>query len=221
MSASATLDLLSLACTRIAGAQTHILDRFSAIQSLFYSSVISAWRTTHARIAFWPRWRALFSIFAVAAEMAVPLFTQPSASKEELQNACSFIQSECSFNRRPYNLFSVVCGGLRPLFSGSPVEAEILASISSLLSPPSKDGSWYRRPSARYVPSAQEALFTCGGLDSLVASLGYPSALNKPAIARYQQLLHKSRCDLIPSAGALLWQSGCNLAISLVLLSWV
>ena len=159
--------------------------------------------------------------FAVAAEMAVPLFTQPSASKEELQNACSFIQSECSFNRRPYNLFSVVCGGLRPLFSGSPVEAEILASISSLLSPPSKDGSWYRRPSARYVPSAQEALFTCGGLDSLVASLGYPSALNKPAIARYQQLLHKSRCDLIPSAGALLWQSGCNLAISLVLLSWV
>jgi hypothetical protein len=113
------------------------------------------------------------------------LFTQPSASKEELQNACSFIQSECKCNRRPYDMFPVVCGGLRPLYSGSTTEAELLASINTLLSPPSPhDGTWSRLPSARYVPTAQQALFKCGGLDPLVTSLGFPSAVNRPAISR-------------------------------------
>ena len=126
--------------------------------------------------------------FAVAAAMSAPLFTLPSASQEDLQNACGFIRSECSCNRRPYDVLSVVCGGLRPLYSGSPIEAEIIASVCSLLSPPPpNDGAWHRRPNARYVPAAQELLFKCGGLDVLVACLGYPSALNKPAIARCVQ----------------------------------
>ena len=186
------------------------------------SSVRGARHTPGSHL--WPRWRAhslpCSQCFAVAAEMAAPLFTQPSASKEELQNACSIIQSECNSNHRPYNLFSLVCGGLRPLYSGAPIEAEIVASISILLSPPPNDGSWNRRPNARYVPSAQEALFKCGGLDSLVASLGYPSALNKPAIARYLHSLHRSRCFLILNAGVLLLQSGCNPATFLVPLTW-
>ena len=127
--------------------------------------------------------------------MSAPLFTLPSASKEDLQNACAFIQSECSCNRRPYDSLSVVCGGLRPLYSGAPIEAEIIASIISLLSPPAPhDGSWHRRPSSRYVPAAQEVLFKCGGLDVLVACLGYPSALNKPAIAKF---VHSSRKKLL------------------------
>ena len=126
--------------------------------------------------------------------MATPLFTQPSASKEELVSACNFIQAECNCSRRPYDMFSVVCGGLRPLYSGAPIEAELLASITSLLSPTLPyNGSWHRQPSARYFPAAQEALFKCGGLDLLVASLGYPSAINKPAAARYMHPRHEYR----------------------------
>ena len=121
-----------------------------------------------------------------AAAMSAPLFSQPSASKEELQNACSFVQSECNLHRRPYDMFSVLSGGLRPLYSGSSTESDLLTSINSLLSPPSPhDVSWNRQPGARYVPVAQEAFFKCGGLESLVASLRYPSAVNKPAICRY------------------------------------
>lgn len=136
----------------------------------------------------WPRW--LGHSFArsshCVAAMSAPLFSQPSASKEELQNACSFVQSECNLHRRPYDMFSVLSGGLRPLYSGSSTESDLLTSINSLLSPPSPhDVSWNRQPGARYVPVAQEAFFKCGGLESLVASLRYPSAVNKPAICRY------------------------------------
>jgi hypothetical protein len=125
--------------------------------------------------------------------MSAPLFTLPSASKDDLQNACTFIQSECSCNRRPYDSLVVVCGGLRPLYSGAPIEAEIIASIILLLSPPAPhDSFWHRRPSVRFVPAAQEFLFKCGGLDALVASLGYSSALNKPAIARFFHFRHRN-----------------------------
>jgi hypothetical protein len=128
----------------------------------------------------------LLRVVRVAAAMSAPLFSQPSASKEELQNACSFVQSECNLHRRPYDMFSVLSGGLRPLYSGSSTESDLLTSINSLLSPPSPhDVSWNRQPGARYVPVAQEAFFKCGGLESLVASLRYPSAVNKPAICRY------------------------------------
>jgi hypothetical protein len=128
---------------------------------------------------------------SVSAAMAAHLFTQPSASIEELANACNVIQSECNCNRRPYDMFSVVCGGLRALYSGAPIEAQLLASITSLLSPTLPyNGSWHRQPGARYFPAAQEALFKCGGLDLLVASLSYPSATNKPAAARYMHSHH-------------------------------
>lgn len=146
--------------------------------------------------------------------MSDPLFTQPSASKEELKSACDFILCECNCNRRPYEMFPVVCGGLRPLYSGSSIEAEIISAITSLLSPaPPHDSRWHRRPSSRYVPKAQEALFKCGGLEPLVASLGYPSALNKPGIARY---LRSTLLSAIASlshhfAGASLWQLGYSL----------
>jgi hypothetical protein len=150
--------------------------------------------------------------------MAASLFTQPSASKEELQHACSFIQSECNRHQRPYDMLAVVCGGLRPLYSGSSIEAELIASISALLSPPSsQDGTWNRLPSARYVPIAQEALFKCGGLDPIVASLSYPSAANKPAISRCAATSTARICSLIYCTGALRSQSDCNLPTFLVL----
>ncbi len=130
--------------------------------------------------------------------MAASLFTQPSASKEELQHACSFIQSECNRHQRPYDMLAVVCGGLRPLYSGSSIEAELIASISALLSPTSsQDGTWNRLPSARYDPIAQEALFKCGGLDPIVAALSYPSAANKPAISRCAATSTARICSLI------------------------
>ena len=152
--------------------------------------------------------------------MAASLFTQPSASKEELQHACSFIQSECNRHQRPYDMLAVVCGGLRPLYSGSSTESDLLTSINSLLSPPSPhDVSWNRQPGARYVPVAQEAFFKCGGLEPLVAALRYPSAINKPAISRYSPICHAKCRILIQHAGVLLLQWGVSQPTFLVLLN--